>query len=88
MGVTGMSMIESGWILYVALLALLYLFWRNVRGLSFDDLLERSAREHHTVLKVIKKHPRGGSWSEHKQWMRELEHRSQYPSRRKQPRRN
>ncbi|MFQ5938265.1 MAG: hypothetical protein ACE5LB_17825 [Acidiferrobacterales bacterium] len=63
-------MIESGWIIYVLLAVLLYLFWRQVRGMSFNDLLDRSAREHHHVLKVIGKHPKGGSWREHKQWMR------------------
>ncbi len=64
-------MIESGWIIYVVLAALVYLFWRNVRGLSFDDLLERAAREHHRVLRIIAKHPWGGAWSECKRWMQE-----------------
>ncbi len=68
-------MIESGWILYLLLAALLHLFWRNVRGLSFEDLLARSAREHHRVQKVISRHPRGGSWGEYKQWVRELDQR-------------
>jgi hypothetical protein len=64
-------MIESGWVIYIVLAALVYLFWRSVRGLSFDDLLERSAREHDRVSRIITKHPRGGTWSECKRWLQE-----------------
>lgn len=66
-------MIELGWILYVLLAALLFLFWRKTRGLSFDDLLDRSARDHHHVQRVIAKHPHGGAWQEHQRWMQEHE---------------
>ncbi|MFQ5993804.1 MAG: hypothetical protein ACE5K1_01815 [Acidiferrobacterales bacterium] len=68
-------MLESGWILYVLLVALLYLFWRHMHGLSFQDMLDRSATEHHTVLKVIEKHPHGGSWPKHKRWMAAAQYR-------------
>ena len=44
---------ESGYLLYVLLAALLALFWRQVRGQSFDDLLSRSARDHHHVHRVL-----------------------------------
>ncbi len=64
-------MTDFGSILYVLAGIIVLLFWRQVRGLSFDDLLEQGRREHHHVLKVIAKHPHGGTWKEHKKWLRE-----------------
>lgn len=64
-------MAELGWLLYVVLAVLLAYFWSNVRGCSFDDLLERAIREHHRVHAMIAKHPSGGTWAEHKRWMRD-----------------
>lgn len=64
-------MAASGVLLYLLIAGLLVMFWRRVRGMSFDELLERSRREHHHVRRVLAKHPRGGSWKEHKAWMRE-----------------
>ena len=64
-------MAELGWLLYVILGVLLFYFWVNVRGRSLDDLLRRAAREHHRVHQIIAKHPSGGTWAEHKRWMRE-----------------
>ena len=62
---------ESGLLLYLLVAALLALFWAKVRGKSFDDLLVQAAREHHHVLRVLERHPRGGTWKEHKTWMGE-----------------
>ncbi len=39
---------SGGYLLYLVVAALLVLFWRHVRGLSFDALLARAAREHIT----------------------------------------
>lgn len=66
-------MFEFGWILYLLLAALLYLFWFKTRGKSFDDLLNQSAREHHEVMEVTARHPHGGTWRQHKQWMERKE---------------
>ncbi len=59
----------AGWLLYVVLAGLLYYFWSKVRGCSLDELLERSTLDHHRVHDVLAKHPRGGTWAEHKSWM-------------------
>ena len=59
-----------GEILYFLLFALLLLFWRKRSGLSLDGLLERSERDHHHVHRVATNHPHGGTWTEHKQWMK------------------
>ncbi len=62
---------ESGFLLYVLVAALLALFRRQLRGQSFDDLLARAARDHHHVHRVLAKHPLGGCWKEIQAWMRE-----------------
>ncbi len=62
---------ESGFLLYVLVAALLVLFRRQLHGQSFDDLLVRGARDHHHVHRVLAKHPQGGSWKEHQTWMLE-----------------
>jgi len=65
--------VESGFLLYVLVAALLVLFLRQRRGQSFDDLLARAARDHHHVHRVLVKHPGGGTWQEHKDWLREAD---------------
>ncbi len=62
--------VSSGYLLYLVVAALLVLFWRHVRGLSFDALLDRAAREHRHVHRVLAKHPEGGVWRAYQDWMR------------------
>ncbi len=62
--------VTSGYLLYLVAAALLVLFWRHVRDLSFDALLARAAREHHHVHRVLAKHPEGGAWAAYQDWMR------------------
>ena len=59
---------DMAWLLYVVAAAIVFVFWREVRGMSFDALLQRSAREHELVGRVFTRHPLGGSWSEYKSW--------------------
>ncbi len=65
-----MTTLASGYLLYLLAAALLVLFWRHVRGLSFEALLDRATQEHHHVHRVLAKHPQGGAWREHQDWMR------------------
>ncbi len=60
----------SGAIVYLALAAILWLRWRQVRGCSFADLLARDLHLHHQVHKIIAQHPKGGSWQEYLRWMK------------------
>jgi hypothetical protein len=64
-------MIDSGTILYVLLGGMLWLFWRNMHGLSFDQRLTRDTDLHYQVHRVFAKHPHGGTWREFQQWIRE-----------------
>jgi hypothetical protein len=65
-----MTTVTSGYLLYLLVAALLVLFWRHVRGRSFDGLLARAATVHHHVHRVLAKHPHGGTWREYQDWMR------------------
>lgn len=64
-------MAASGWIVYALLLVLLLMFWRKARRRSLDVLIERGAEEHHHVHRVLAKHPRGGTWKDHRHRMSE-----------------
>jgi hypothetical protein len=78
-------MIYAGVVLYGLFILIVFSFWRRMQRLSFDDLLERSAHEHHDVQKVTAKHPRGGTWREHQQWMAQTKEK---PRRRVRSKRN
>jgi hypothetical protein len=60
----------SGLIVYLLLAAILWLMWRQVRGKSFADLLDQDLDLHHQVHRVIARHPKGGTWPQHRSWMR------------------
>lgn len=64
-------MADLGPILYLLLALLLWLFRRETRGQSFDELLRRSQDEHHRVHRLLARHPHGGTWAEHKAWIAE-----------------
>jgi len=61
---------SEGYLLYLVVTALLVLFWRHLRGLSFDALLTRAETQHHHVHRVLAKHPNGGTWHDYQDWMR------------------
>lgn len=64
-------MAELGSLLYVALAILVYMFWRRVKGQSFNQILEAGNRSHHHVVRILKKHPRGGTWRDFQAWMKQ-----------------
>ena len=64
---------ETGWVLYVLFAGLMIVFWRLAGARKMEALFEESHRHHTRVLGVIGKHPRGGSWRQHRQWMDKTE---------------
>lgn len=64
-------MADFGISLYALLVVLAVMFWRALRGKSFDDLFEQATHDHHHVHRVIGKHHTGGTWREHSRWMQE-----------------
>lgn len=65
-----MTVVASGYLLYLVVAALLALFWRHRRGKSVDELLARATRDHHHVHRVLARHPHGGTWQDYREWMR------------------
>jgi len=59
----------SGWIVNALAALLAAVFWRAMRGRSLQDMFDAASRDHHKVLKVLKKHPGGGAWREFQTWM-------------------
>lgn len=66
-------MIDFGTVLYLILLVLVLMFWRQRRGRSLSELIDGNGTSHHHVHRVIGAHPRGGTWRQHQQWMRQAE---------------
>lgn len=62
-------MAEIGWLLFAALAAILAYFRKQVHGASFDELLDRMHDEHVRVHKVLRAHPKGGTYAEFRRWM-------------------
>jgi len=61
--------VGSGWIVYIVALLLALVFWRAMRGRSLQNMIDAGGREHHRVLKVLSKHPGGGTWREFQTWI-------------------
>ncbi|MDH3688754.1 MAG: hypothetical protein OEU36_04650 [Gammaproteobacteria bacterium] len=60
-----------GYLLYPLTGLIVWLMWRQARGKTFDDLLDKSAQKHKQVHEVFAEHPDGGSWKRFQQWMKE-----------------
>lgn len=61
---------DMGWMLYLVFAVLLFYFWTKIRGASYDDLMDRAHDEHIAVHKVLKTHPKGGTYEEYHRWSR------------------
>ena len=66
-------MLNFGIAIYLILLVLVIMFLLKRAGRSLDQLIGDGGHKHHHVHRVIAKHPKGGSWSQHKGWMVEEE---------------
>ena len=49
--------------------ALAFWFAHRTQGRNLGQLLEATDPAHHQVHRVIEAHPKGGTWTEHQQWM-------------------
>ena len=55
--------------LYLIFFALAFWFAHRTQGRGLGRLLADRGHEHHHVHRVIETHPRGGTWTQHQQWM-------------------
>ena len=62
-------MLDNGWPLYLLLGALLFYFWTRVRGMTFDEMIDRQLDVHLAVHKVLHKHPKGGTFEDFNRWL-------------------
>lgn len=62
-------MIIYGYFIYILMAAILWVFWRKVRGRTFEELLQLRALEHHQIIELHRKHPFGGTWTEFNYWL-------------------
>ncbi len=62
-------MLIYGYIIYLLLLAILWVFFTRVRGKTLEQLFDQSAVEHHQIIELHRKHPAGGDWQEFNNWL-------------------
>ena len=55
--------------LYAIFAVLILWFMQRARGHSLRALIDSTGDGHHQIHAVVQKHPRGGSWQQHKQWL-------------------
>ncbi len=65
-------MLIAGYLLYPAMAIILLWMWKGVRGRSLEDIVHKSAREHHQLITLFKAHPKGGSWPAFSNWISEV----------------
>ena len=54
---------QLAYLLYPMMAVILLWMWRRVRTMSLEDIVEKSATEHHELNALNEIHPRGGDWS-------------------------
>ena len=58
-----------GFLLYPMMLIILGFMWRNVRGMTIEQIVDKSAHEHHMINHIFQQHPAGGDWNEFQMWI-------------------
>lgn len=59
----------AAYLLYLMMAVILLWMWKRVRGMSLEEIVEKSATEHHQLTALFEVHPRGGDWSEFCHWL-------------------
>ncbi len=63
-----------GFLLYPIMLVILLTMWNRVRGMKLEEIVAKSAEEHHQVNEIFSHHPMGGDWPQFENWKREINH--------------
>jgi hypothetical protein len=58
-----------GALLYPVMLIIVLCMWLRVRGLNLEEIVKRSADQHHHLNKIFMEHPEGGNWREIEHWV-------------------
>ncbi len=59
----------SAYLLYPMMAVILLWMYKRVRGMSLEEIVQRSANEHHELTALFEIHPGGGDWSEFCGWL-------------------
>ena len=59
-----------GLLLYPIMAIIIVSMWRRVQGMTIEEIVAKSAAEHHNLIKIFEQHPQGGDWDEFQQWSR------------------
>lgn len=66
----------SAYLLYPIMAAILLYMWRQVRGMTLEEIVHKSAHHHHELIALFEVHPRGGAWPQFSQWLDEQNRRN------------
>ena len=69
----------SGYLLYPIAVIIVLWMWSRVRGMSIEQIVNHSERQHHELTAIFEEHPKGGDWRLFQTWV-ENSATSQRPS--------
>ena len=64
----------SSYFLYPIMIAILAWMWIRVRGMTIEEIVKKSADEHHVLLEIAEHHPYGGNSTEYSEWVKQHHH--------------
>ena len=64
----------AGYSLYPLAVAILIWMGCRVRGMTLEQIVARSADEHHTLIEIFERHPHGADWVQYSKWVDEFQH--------------
>ena len=58
----------SAYLLYPIMAGILIYMWKQVRGMTLEEIVHKSAKMHHELIALFEAHPRGGDWLQFLEW--------------------
>lgn len=59
------------YLLYPIMAGILIYMWKQVRSMTLEEIVHKSANYHHELIALFEVHPRGGDWSHFLEWQNE-----------------
>ena len=63
-----------GYLLYLAMVAIMVWMWFRVRGMTLEEIVAQSSDEHHALVEIFEHHPHGGNWTDFSEWVDRQHH--------------
>lgn len=61
----------SAYLLYPIMAVILIYMWKKVRGMTLEEIVHKSADQHHKLIALFEDHPQGGDWPQFLRWQNE-----------------